>query len=624
MSAFDPKQIEELQAKVALLQDTLDAMTRDESPAKAKTKKARREDARFKGSKPKGGLGANPKGARVKTLRAWLTERFLRENDETFLEVMRTDPTEISEWIEMHPMEKADAEAQADAEIQRILEQGKDMEKLIEDFAPSSLAPDREDEKPDPMARALQLLKPIEGIRQRLLRYGAGRPGKRKLAVAIAFMMALRPEKSIQALHEQFDKANPSLQWAFDYPEVTKLKTIRKTFCAALRWLPREVVLDASLDLYQELVMVRDDNGEFTEWVNDKAGRRLIVDGFWIPADELQRSLPLLYENEQLNKNRRMWARLRSYNGDIQLATDSGGKRTYHYSSKTVRGYLVVLIVDLDNGLPVTWRMAPANSYEPAMAQVMLMDLTTRAPWLMERVTELIGDSLYAHSKDLATWLYAQRIHSVFPARNWNSSDPLIAADGRPTCRHGDMDLVGPEYVPDKLKTYRDPKPPRVRWKCSRGVCDSVKTDPTEDFRVITFRPHCGDHLRVRERYAMLAMRNVVESTISVMRHLGFGRQRIRFGGDRETETLVGLAFVMLNGRRLAHESGLYDTVEEAWRELGLAECANPKVPNPGPDAKRLRDVTEKYDISLDVGDEYDHFGYYFGEADDDDPDLAA
>ncbi len=300
------------------------------------------------------------------------------------------------------------------------------------------------------------------------------------------------------------------------------------------------------------------------------------------------------------------------------LGVDEAGVRIRASAfNKWCFGYNLVLISSVGLGLPVIWTLIPATGDERAALLRLMRTLYRLRPDFPMRV--LIGDGLYANSRELAETLYARYgVHHCFAEHQIvDEKLPWAKTGGTPTCCGGrPMKLHKYDDVWDQRRR-RSQNPPlrpgayapsnnlRMRWVCPNGRCQNQTTYAKRDWRLYAYLPRRGSHPNVALRYALLDRRNSVESLFALTKHLGPGSgwpSRMRFGGDIEAKWIVSLALMLHTARRLVHQSGQYTCALADARSLGLVDDSAPPQANGNPTAAQERAYEKS--LSLAVGAE--------------------
>jgi hypothetical protein len=392
------------------------------------------------------------------------------------------------------------------------------------------------------------------------------------------------------------------------------------------RRLP-QVCRHINVAMFRELASQTDEAGNL---LHPDAGKYLVVDGTLLEAHAPQR--PARYdadgnpddEHERLLRGRRTKA---AYTGQ---------------KGKALRGYKLMLISDLVTGLPLMFRLYPANVDERKAC----IDLLERlfAIWPDSTAEYLVGDALYDHDKTFAYDLvFRWALNPVFPSHlpydsklpytEHNQEEPGV--HGVPCCRHGlmkvrDHDRWWGAKRRAEAGIERGAHAPqvdaRIRWVCAKGdkTCGMRTTRPRDDARVYTYLPRAGSHKRVAMREALLVRRNSIESIFAQLKGGGQGgpaQWRAFWAEDQEMEWLLYAGLLFITARRLVNENGDYERVREEAETLGLLDDSTPRLAEL--DRKRVlkrRSAGESVKPSTWTTDEEREGGYYHGSA----PDLAA
>ena len=112
----------------------------------------------------------------------------------------------------------------------------------------------------------------------------------------------------------------------------------------------------------------------------------------------------------------------------------------------------------------------------------------------------------------------------------------------------------------------------RIRWACPTGLCPEVTTWAHEHPDLYTFWPHGGESKPALARAAQLEYRSGIESLFAGLKLNGLGTLHMRplWARDAEAEFLLGFHMLLITARRVAHETGAYNTLLGEYRQLGL------------------------------------------------------
>ena len=418
-----------------------------------------------------------------------------------------------------------------------------------------------------------------------------GRPADRSLPLAIFERAALgraRPEFGMH--YEEFCGSDMELDWAyFGTPDmevnrrrVRELSATRKAMKAMLERHDPGVLLDANLSILRRIAERHADEDGYTD-----VGRYLVIDGTTIRA-HVEQAVPVNAEHEAM------------------IVKDTGARFGFHGGRNRAKkhwvGWTLIIIADMVTGLPVIWKLIPANDREFPYVPSMIEELFRRAPWIDPEY--LVGDSEYDGSARLAFDLEARYgIHPVFPLRAQVGRDwEWASTQGVPQCaKHGAMKRVQHDGAEQKrwAVARRNPRDfeeakrgfdARTRWRCEACSKDGVKLTATtyikHNPRLYTYLPRGGDHRLAATRMALMSRRNLMESVNSTLKRRGIGddKHHKALWATRpiHMQWLIGLALLGMTLRREVHETDLYEQcAQEAW-DLGLTKT-RPAVPPPTP-----------------------------------------
>jgi hypothetical protein len=416
----------------------------------------------------------------------------------------------------------------------------------------------------------------------------------RGMVIAIFFRMAMAGVKpNVLARFKELSVSHPFARWAHGNPDTKpRLEAVYPSLRRMLGEHDPELAIEANVKMLRRLAATTDASGNP---LHPNIGLRCIVDGCLIQADVEQRPPVSGADQEAMIRPGRDMVKFLRY-------TNSEGQTT-----RKIHGYKLMAIIDMASTLPIVAKLFPATVDEREAALELI-------EWLFQLWPEcpievLVGDALYDGSKRLAEELvFGWAIHPVFCERS--DYGQLLAhrtTMGTPKCRHGHMRLRGTEGFPDpkdrgpngRINDVITIDPgARIRWECSKRLCDNVTTHPYDDARFYTFYPRQGDHNRVALRKAIEAQRNAVESVFNSIKQLGLtgaGADRARWAGDREVEWLLLTGLMSMTARRLAHETGGYAEKQREAIELGLTDVRNS-------DVELGSDAAEDKDETADIG----------------------
>lgn len=194
------------------------------------------------------------------------------------------------------------------------------------------------------------------------------------------------------------------------------------------------------------------------------------------------------------------------------------------------------MLVDIASTLPVAFRLDKATADERRALLDLLGDLF-RA-WPDAPVETISGDSLFEHSKHLATHLvFGWGIQPIFPERKgeFDRDRRYVDTLGVPRCACGEMKVRNREgfydvarrrkhgFRPGELLDKGRQRGARIRWRCPSGRCKDVTTRPEEDPRLYTYYPRAGrDRLAVMRR-VLSSRREAAESVFAALKRRGCG-----------------------------------------------------------------------------------------------------
>jgi len=523
-------------------------------------------------------------------------------------------PLRVAEWTHLKGLEikrrspeltPAEVQEKAERALQELYESphSEAILEQLEQTAPTSSSPRPSEHREEIEIAAVRWLAPIRWLIDRLMtRVGSRGPAPcRAMVVAVFVQMAFsRGRPTISAAHQKLEAGHPMLSWAHDYPKQGPGYT---TLCGALDEMlhhhPARALVDVNLELIRRLAELRTDRGRPR---HPDIGRFGVVDGMLLQADVQQRGT---------KKDRRLKSILHGpgrENVETVVYTSNGN------ITRACTGYKLMVIADMSTTLPLVWSMIPANGNEreeTLRLLGLLFELWPECP-----MEALVGDSLYDHSVDFARELvFNLGVQPVFPTGSeYASGLPHQATKGIPVCACGEemtyKDTDGNLFTAKKRARLGIPRGApaprrdgRLRWRCKNGRCRNASTRPIDDPRLYTYYHRGGDHRLAHLRAALLVRRNGIESIFASLKHLGVGGtdvNRPRWADDVEMDWLVSTALTFQTGRRLIHETGLYETAYEELDQLGLLQTPSVANPAPGPESALLRRVRDAREGELE------------------------
>lgn len=282
---------------------------------------------------------------------------------------------------------------------------------------------------------------------------------------------------------------------------------------------------------------------------------------------------------------------------------------------KSVWGWKLVILTCIPSGLPVAWKLIPADGCERDALRDILLALFQE--WPTCPIATLVGDSYYDHDRELAHELVeTYGIAPVFDQHgDWGKDVPYTdgqsGVDGVPMCKHGvmkrrnvkdglrpsqrvdrarraaamrveiDAGRAADDRVNNNIANFRVPLPVantslRIEFLCDAGVCSSVYTHPHDNPRAITEFPRqdCASGSKPHAvRTALITRRLQSESLNALLVHRGLAghsKERLAKGTDKQVEWNLALGLMWLTARAVVHAEGLYEPTLATMRTLGI------------------------------------------------------
>lgn len=325
--------------------------------------------------------------------------------------------------------------------------------------------------------------------------------------------------------------------------------------------LAPDTLLDANIRLVKEIHALLRPAGKV----------RLAIDGTltraWLKQVDKQDSR----EAEAAVRGRAQKAGPR-YHGK-QFRDTAGGVVT---SSRFVRGYDLIVLVDLTTGLPLTWTLWDANRDEAKALKLLLFDLYERWPDLEADVVvaDAAWDENWAaewclnhYGLHLVARRHPSRIDALHTLSLFESKAiSLFRGDGQAICREHNVPLIrdGIDGAARTGLAAGDPNETRIRlrYHCpSDPNCGRPGLAMEHSWTSLAYYPHRMEVGRAdlhAERIALSARRNACEalfSAIKVGNSLALdGPNRTRTNNERTIETLLSLALLMRSATMLADQ----------------------------------------------------------------------
>lgn len=244
-------------------------------------------------------------------------------------------------------------------------------------------------------------------------------------------------------------------------------------------------------------------------------------------------------------------------------------------------GYNLVIISDLDLGLPIIWTLIPASWNErDALVELIEALYRIRPDFPMET---LVGDGLFATPLELTAWLSSN--HGILLVVPLQESMRTEACEN-PKCAHGYMDYYQTREFWNVARRIREGvKPgdvpptgsratqPRILWRCPKGKCPRKTTRPHHHWHQIHPLPHRGPSREAARRAVLLGRRNCSESVNAQLKHYGVGANwpsRSKWANDNGMRWIVSACLLQMTARRVAHLSGGYDAAMRRAEVHGL------------------------------------------------------
>ena len=489
------------------------------------------------------------------------------------LEQLRTEIRAEKGTDEGVDLDEDEVERQAQARLAELRSANPHALRWYLKTAPSSRAPDRRGLVENVEIAAMRRLGPARELDDGL-RYGSrGRPTDRRLPMAIFERNIYangRPE--IRCYRERFLGADHQLDWAHDQPVRqggggTSESAVYETLGRMLDRNDPELAIGLNLHAVRELAQGDTDRD---------IGLYCAIDGTSIEAHRDQHQSVSPVEE-----------------GLITRGMD-GAAFGYHQADqgreKAWRGYTALILSDLKSGLPLAWKLIPAN--RPEFEHVLdVLDLLLKY-WPDCPIEFLTSDREFTRSKQLSGDLeFRYGIHPVFPLRagaegRWATSlgVPKCAAHGVMKRRWGQDFFLAKHRIRSGVRrgdlSDAAQTSAHLRFRCIDPQClvGEVTTYVRDDPRLYTYLPRTGksDHL-VGKRAALLARHNIAESVNARLkgRGVGLGGQRHPkwVSTDRQMEWLVGGTLLGMSLQRLAHESGGYARELQEALDRGLIKA---------------------------------------------------
>lgn len=466
----------------------------------------------------------------------------------------------INEFGEVDPVELED---EALSRLTALMEyQDPEVAKQLVATAPTSVSPRRDGLYSAVEVAAIRRTSMVTELEDALRSATMGRPSDRRLPLAIFEQMAFGMGRPVIREHlHQFLGSDALLDEVYDHPVVAARcgiseSSVRATLKSMLDRHDPESAVEQNLNAIKELAERHEEIGKY-----------VAIDGTDVPAWLDQGPDWGAGHAELLNR------RVAGANHG------SHGKGFW-------RGFVLIALTDIKSTLPLAWILAPAKTSETQRVR-MVVDLLYKY-WPECPVEYLVGDRGF----DVPASLHLQLeecygIHLVTP---WKSD----AGNGGP----GDLGVphcnCGGELTPMKLVQsdgfWPAPKrrakgilpgehidlkasKARHRWSCT-DCGNRENTWFSKDPRRHVYLPREGNDRRAALRSALLARRNAVESTFSLLQHRGMAGENVNVPrwvtSARQMTWLLGTALLGLTLRRLVHEAGLYDLARADMDAKGL------------------------------------------------------
>lgn len=283
---------------------------------------------------------------------------------------------------------------------------------------------------------------------------------------------------------------------------------------------------------------------------------------------------------------------------DVVLSRGEETGQIDHDGDEVTRGWYLLLIADIDSGIPIVWKTFPGTKH----VQQGSIELVAKLYELWGRdcpLEVLVGDKEFSVGKEFSRELiFGYGVHPVFPLRaNHGRGYPYRVDLGVPYCERHDRTMHWKQlakFVSAKKRREDGMKPGEwsrtdthmvwfcpacqeeleAQWRPGRKKTEFTRTYVKNHPLLYTTMPMKGKSRVAYERKALERYRKTIEALFSAFKRRGNGHAGVGkcmwSEKIREAEWLYGGTLLGLTLSRLVHKNGDYAREENLMRAAGL------------------------------------------------------